>query len=247
MGACAEISSFDTGVHVWLKDATEPDWWVGTEHIEVYDSVQYITVTGERFSEAPTSVSTPPNFEQWLQDHGETTDAHSLKQERKDTSGQERDGIELGVCDVLSRSSYPEGERVGHPYHGSSTETNFKIFEGGETWHCFRHDVTGNALHLIGIEEGVINCGDWKNRDLTDKEWIKTFDADREAGYDLPEPSDSDGWFPSLTALQRPSSNSKSVGFRRMRKSSPSGTLVNKMPPRSRRYLRSNHWILRRS
>jgi putative DNA primase/helicase len=49
--------------------------------------------------------------------------------------------------------------------------------------------VTGSALHLIGIEQGVIDCGDI-NRGLTDKDWAKIFDAGREAGYDLPEPSD---------------------------------------------------------
>lgn len=198
-GAWAEISPSGTGIHVWLKDVTEPDWWVDTDHIEVYDSGQYITVTGDHFSDTPTSVSTPSNFEEWLQEHGNVTD--SSKEGPKDTSGQEGDGVELGVYDVLSRSSYPEGERVSHPYHGSSTGANFKVFEGGETWYCFRHNVTGNALHLIGIEQGVINCGDWKNRDLTDEEWAKVFGAGREAGYNLPKPSGSNGWSPAPTNI----------------------------------------------
>jgi len=188
--AYAEVSPSGTGAHVWLKDVTEPDWWVDTDHIEVYDSGQYITVTDDHFSDTPTRVSTPSNFEEWLEGHAELDVPEPPSQESQGESGEYEADINIDVYDVLSRASYPEGERVSHPYHGSSTGANFKVFKGGETWYCFRHDVTGNALHLIGIEQGVINCGDWKNRDLTDKEWAKIFEAGRKAGYDLPKPSD---------------------------------------------------------
>lgn len=56
----------------------------------------------------------------------------------------------VDVSDVLLATSNDEGERVEHPFHGSSTGSNFTVDEGGETWRCWRHDCTGNALHLVG-------------------------------------------------------------------------------------------------
>jgi putative DNA primase/helicase len=189
--AYAEVSPSETGIHVWLKGVTEPDWWVDTDHIEVYDSGQYITVTGEHLSDTPTRCATPSNFATWLESHATVEKSETVSQKPQNATQGHEKGVELGVYDVISHSSYPEGERVSHPYHGSSTGANFKVFDGGETWHCFRHDVSGNALHLIGMEQGVINCGDWKNRDLTDEEWAKLFEAGRSAGYDLSDPSDN--------------------------------------------------------
>lgn len=183
--AYTEVSPSGTGIHVWLKDVDEPEWWVDTEHIEVYDSGQYITVTGEQFSDSSTTCTTPSNFIEWLQSH--TDEDQRSTQETESTTESNQSDIDLRVYDVLSQSSYREEERVSHPYHDSSTGANFKVFSGGETWHCFRHDVTGNAFHLLGMETGVISCADWKNRDLTDQEWAELFDAGREAGYDIPD------------------------------------------------------------
>jgi putative DNA primase/helicase len=190
--AYAEVSPSGTGLHVWLKDVTEPDWWVDTDHIEVYDSGQYITVTGEHLPDAPTRCATPSKFEEWLQGHADLDVPEPPSQESQDESGEYEQEIDIGVYDVLSSSSYPEGERVSHPFHDSSSGSNFQVFDGGEAWYCYRHEVTGSALHLIGIEQGVIDCGDL-NRDLTDKEWAKIFDAGREAGYDIPERSGESG------------------------------------------------------
>jgi putative DNA primase/helicase len=183
-----EVSPSATGIHIWLKDVREPEWWVDTDSIEVYDSGQYITVTGDHLSVASTTCSTPADFEEWLQSHAEVDvpDASEAQQ----TSESPQNDIDLGVYDVLSHSSYPEEERVSHPSHDSGTGTNFKVDGGGDTWRCYRHNVSGNALHLIGMEEGVISCGDWKNRDLIDQEWAELFEAGREAGYDIPDHPD---------------------------------------------------------
>ncbi|MFA1609868.1 phage/plasmid primase, P4 family [Halobellus rubicundus] len=183
----AEVSPSATGLHIWLKDVQEPDWWIDTDCIEVYDSGQYITMTGDHLSVTPTTCNTPSEFEEWLQSHTEDDTLESS--EVQTFSNSPPNDVELDVFDVLS-SSFSEDKRVSHPYHGSETGTNFKVFEGGETWHCFRHDVAGNALHLIGIEQDVISCGDWKNRDLTAQEWAELFEAGREAGYDLPDHPD---------------------------------------------------------
>ena len=187
--AYTEISPSGTGLHVWLKGVTEPDWWVDTDHIEVYDSGQFITVTNDHFSDTPTRVATPSNFEQWLQGHADFDVPEPPSQESQGASGEYEVNINIDVYDVLNRASYPEGKRVSHPHHSSSTGANFQVFDGGEVWYCYRHEVAGSALHLIGIEQGVISCGDL-NRGLTDKEWAEIFEAGREAGYDLPVPSD---------------------------------------------------------
>jgi putative DNA primase/helicase len=196
-----EISPSGTGLHVWLEDVTEPGWWTDTEHIEVYGSGQYITVTEDHLPDTPTECVVPSTFEEWLQGHVEFDLSEPLLQESRDHSEEAAEDINLDVYDVLSRGSYPEGERVDHPYHDSSTGSNFKVFEGGETWYCFRHNVAGNALHLIGIEQGVIDCGDWRNRELTDEEWAELFEAGRKAGYGIPDHPDNRQQTPTKTDI----------------------------------------------
>jgi len=114
--------------------------------------------------------------------------------ERDDNSPVDRaariggsDGHEIDVYDVLSSASYSEGTRCDHPFHGSDTGANFMVDDGGETWRCWRHDCTGNALHLVGIDEGIISCGDWKHGGLSTDTWRDIFAAARDAGYDLPD------------------------------------------------------------
>ncbi|MFC3957553.1 bifunctional DNA primase/polymerase [Halovivax cerinus] len=107
--------------------------------------------------------------------------------------GDGGDGTDLSVHDVVSRRRYPEGERCEHPLHGSDTGANFMVDEGGDTWRCWRHDCTGNALHLVGVEQGVISCGDWNHTGLETDTWREIFEAAREAGYDLPDYERPDG------------------------------------------------------
>ncbi|WP_251341986.1 bifunctional DNA primase/polymerase [Haloplanus halophilus] len=103
------------------------------------------------------------------------------------------DDVDLSAYDVLTRGRYPVGERREHPFHGSETGANFMVDDRGETFRCWRHDCTGNALHLIGIEQGIIDCGEWLPSGLDSDTWSDIFAAAREAGYDLPEfePSES--------------------------------------------------------
>lgn len=56
---------------------------------------------------------------------------------------------------------YGECERHGHPFHDSSRNDNFYIFEGGEFWYCYRHEVGGTLLHILGMDQGRYECGDW--------------------------------------------------------------------------------------
>lgn len=120
----------------------------------------------------------------------ESTTGH----ERGASRSTENDDISFSVYEVLPVGSYPEGERVAHPFHGSDTDANFMVDEGGETWACWRNCgnnprgvTTGNALHLIGMDQGIIECGDWYPNGLDTDTWGEIFTAARDIGYDLPE------------------------------------------------------------
>lgn len=59
------------------------------------------------------------------------------------------------------------GELVGpHPIHGSDNGTNFRINENKNNWFCFRCWHGGDAIDLVAILEGLIECEpgpDWDN------------------------------------------------------------------------------------
>lgn len=104
------------------------------------------------------------------------------------TREHENDDVDLDVHDVLFSAEYPEGERTAHPVHGSKTGTNFQVDSGAETWRCWRHGCTGNALHLIGMQHGIIDCGEWDSGGLGTETWREIFQAAREDGYDIGDP-----------------------------------------------------------
>ena len=71
----------------------------------------------------------------------------------------------LPVYRLLNEAQYPEDTNTAAPSwlhkSPSDTGTNFRVDSGGETFRCWRHDVTGNAYHLLGVKHGVFECGDW--------------------------------------------------------------------------------------
>ena len=96
----------------------------------------------------------------------------------------------IHVHEVTGAAGFPMGQRVEHPewLHNSPSESgaNFMVDDGGETWRCWRHDVTGNALHLVGVKHGVIECGDWKgNRSLGSNCWAQIIQNAEEMGLDV--------------------------------------------------------------
>ena len=74
-----------------------------------------------------------------------------------------------GELSAVLGDEYSECERHEHPFHGSSSGSNFYVFEGGEFWHCYRHDVGGTLLHLLGMEWGLYGCGDWARMDADER------------------------------------------------------------------------------
>lgn len=67
------------------------------------------------------------------------------------------------VYNLLDRGEFPPQERRPHPIHGSSTGMNFMVDENEETWRCWRHETTGNLLHLLGMKWGILDCGEWND------------------------------------------------------------------------------------
>lgn len=90
-----------------------------------------------------------------------------------------------------STSNRTIGENKPHPFNPSGTGTNFRVDPGGETFRWWRQGATGNGAHLLGIEQGIINSGDWDGTGLDTETWRDIFDAARDAGYDVPQPTAS--------------------------------------------------------
>lgn len=200
-----EHSPSGGGLHILFRDVQIPSWWTNQEDdtggVELYDSGRFFTVTGETINGSAESITDAGDLGGWLLEAwGVFNDEmpRELREDMREGSADVGTG-DLDVYDVLSRASYPEGERVAHPYHSSSTGSNFKVGGNGESWRCFSgsHDTGGYAIHLIGMEHGIVECGEWSNGGLDDATWREIFDAARGDGYDIPEPDsktpDTDG------------------------------------------------------
>lgn len=192
--AYMEISPSGTGVHIPLVGFEPPDWWENShfsddehEGVEAYGQ-KFCTFTGDELPGSGDEVA-EIDVSGWLaevyeQINGEPPRTPDDYDESGDRGGSD---VDLRIHDVIS-SKYTEGENHSHPFHPSGTGTNFRVHEGGETFYCWRHKAGGNAAHLIGMEQGIISCGEWEGSGLDSDTWREIFDAGREAGYDIPEP-----------------------------------------------------------
>lgn len=62
----------------------------------------------------------------------------------------------LSVSDVMG--SLPKNKRFSCPFHGSDTGANASY--DGELMHCWRHEVTHNALTCLAVLSDIANCSD---------------------------------------------------------------------------------------
>lgn len=71
-------------------------------------------------------------------------------------------GIDMEISLVvkhLKGLDEKNGELVGsHPVHGSEGGANFRINEDKNQWYCFRCNHGGDAIDLIAVLEGIIEC-----------------------------------------------------------------------------------------
>jgi P4 family phage/plasmid primase-like protien len=66
----------------------------------------------------------------------------------------------LDVVPITGLKRHGDEYQGEHPLHGSDTGQNFCVNPTKNVWHCFRHNKGGGALEWIGMQEGLINCGD---------------------------------------------------------------------------------------
>jgi len=180
------------GLHVPLVGFEPPDWWDNTplddkhEGVGAYDK-KFMTFTGDTVDVAGETVAEDVDASGWLAEAYEALTGGEPPIRGDGTSGR-AETLEIDVYDVISSHKHPEEERVPHPFHGSGTGSNFKVDEGAETFRCWRHSATGNALHLIGMEQGIIACGEWDGAGgLSDDTWSEIFEVARDAVI-TPEP-----------------------------------------------------------
>lgn len=190
-GSYMAYSNSGTGLHVIVEHDSLPDWWNNShfsdeehEGVEAYEQ-KFFILTGDRVESASETIE-PIDPAPFLADAYEAINGEPPR--LPGSESKPNTDLGLAIHDVVSASSYPEGENNAHPFHPSDTGTNFHVDADGETFRCWRHDVTGGAAHLLGIEQGVIQCGEWANGGLDSDTWREIFDAAREAGYDIPDP-----------------------------------------------------------
>ena len=144
---------------------------VGDMGIEVYDSGRYFTMTGTVFQNysrlREINVSKVLDF---------LKPAPIEQTPRLKRIGSNSSGLRISVHAIVG--GFREGENMPHPFHGSVTGSNFMVDKGGETWRCWRHGCTGNAMHLLGQKKGIIECGDKP----TKEQWRKIIEAAKTAG-----------------------------------------------------------------
>ena len=194
--AWAEVSSSGDGVHTAVKGVSLPYWWSDQDFkdrdhvgVECNDGNRFIALTGDLWKNHGMTIPEvdEETFYGWLEDVCRAVSG-TIPWEREPpepSSDAAETDVDLGVYDVISRPQHPRGKKVSHPFHGSSTGVNFQVDNDGEpTWKCWRHDTTGNAHHLLGMEAGVFKCGDWDTRKITSQEWTEVYDYGRQRGYD---------------------------------------------------------------
>lgn len=74
-----------------------------------------------------------------------------------------------------------------HPIHGSDTGRNFAINTEKNVWYCFRHGTGGDALALLAVLEGIIQCQNCVPGALSGAIFKKVLDAARARGINIPE------------------------------------------------------------
>jgi hypothetical protein len=167
-----EYSPSGLGLHVigfgqkpnWLKSRVD----IQEAGLEIYDNARYFTITGRVFRDFSRmrEIEVERIFD-FLKPH---------ITERTKKRSPSPNALRISVHEIIF--GYTEEQNCKHPFHDSSTGANFRIDGGGETWRCWRHGVTGNALHLLGQCEGIIECGEAPSK----QQWKKIIAIAKERG-----------------------------------------------------------------
>lgn len=185
--------SADRAAPSWaVSPINSPYTWQWAEHFEKHDVIDSVDdYDREMQLEEAVPIATISEVEEAV-----TLDGNqilSLGESLSESSSTDFDygDTELPVhtTDVVDK---PVGQNCDHPFHGSSTGKNFKLDADNNTWACWsdRHDVahvTGGPYHLIGMQAGILECGEWVGSDehyAGKREKIKEYC--RENGIEVP-------------------------------------------------------------
>lgn len=187
-----ELSFHSDGLHI-MGRGNLPENEKGGERkgIEIYDSGRYIAMTGRK---KKTSF---PDLTECQNELDELLKKFPKRQKTiqpKSTSAPKAfNGFTISEQLGLSceRIGFPvdaykctNGLQGAHPFHGSTTGSNYCINTIDNTWYCFRHQSGGGALELYAISKGIIECEDSGRGCLTDV-WGDVFEELEKDGYKL--------------------------------------------------------------
>lgn len=105
-----------------------------------------------------------------------------------DFEGNHDKNLEFPITDIipnidaLTRNG---NELFGpHPFHGSTTGSNFHVNLEKNVWHCFRsgHDSGGGSLELLAVLNGIVKCEDCHKGVLRAQKFKETVALAKEKG-----------------------------------------------------------------
>jgi hypothetical protein len=186
-----ELSFHNDGLHIMAR-GNLPDYEKGGERkgIEIYDSGRYIAITGKR------KKSSSFDLTDCQSELNELLIKFPKKQKHiPPTSSTPKSFNGFTISEQLGlsceRIGYPmdaykcgNGLQGAHPFHGSTTGSNYCINTSDNTWYCFRHQSGGGALELYAVSKGIIECEDSGRGCLTDV-WGDVFEELEKDGYEL--------------------------------------------------------------
>lgn len=88
-----------------------------------------------------------------------SSDNKKAKEELKEKIEYSKNKSALFDLKVSDFVCMVEGERKGHPLHSSDTDMNFCIDENG-LGHCWRHNVSLNAIQYLATKSGYCSCNE---------------------------------------------------------------------------------------
>lgn len=194
-----ERSPSGTGLHIITRNAEPPEWWSNLKEegreVAIFQDGRFFTFTGDAIDVSAQNIKEPEAFDEWLLHAHEAITGRlpdTRSEHEKNASSEEID-----LADVISTSDFDEGRREAHPFHHSSTGSNFAVQDwSAGHWNCYSSSCSGgksgitggNAAHLLGVKLDVWECGEWHDRAFDSDDWSEFYETAREAGYEVGDP-----------------------------------------------------------
>lgn len=98
-----------------------------------------------------------------------------IKNNEKDEWGDDSGEYDIAKVAEKIEGLKKQGKEYqgSHPVHGSETGMNFAINLEKNLWHCYRCNSGGDALNLIAVLEGILDCSKSKKGCLKGKKFRK--------------------------------------------------------------------------